>query len=346
MEMIEEKLNTIFTDCLALSELPYFVLDELQNLKISPDFPLKIIDFHTHIGMTYFLKGKIDLWKKTNYVHHYLPTKNNPIDLQNYSFNNLTKESKKKMIRDFFIGIFKTPEISVTHTIPNILMEMDNMCVEKSVVLALEIHFLFNNNDVIFTNLKNNERFIPFCSIHPALGKFEEKIEKHIAAGAKGLKFHPVFQMIAPDNDKSLKLFSYCNKYKLPILSHTSASGSEPKFMQNYSRMERFREAIKTAKDVPFILGHSGMKDGYEDAINYALEFENVYLELSGQSINSLKKIFEKVDHSRLLFGSDWPFYHVALPLAKVLIATEGDENLRRKVLYDNAVRILGLTTL
>ncbi|MEW6202673.1 MAG: amidohydrolase family protein [bacterium] len=340
---MKEKFKTNFTDCLALIELPYFHLDESEHLKINPELQLKIVDFHTHIGLSYLFRGKIDLWRKTDEVFHYFPMRGNPIDLENYAFRNLTEENKKKMKRHLIGASFFGSEWAQSHTIPNLLREMDDTGITKSVVLAIEVRFLFRNSGLILDSVKNEERLIPFCCIHPAHGRFEERLEKHIAAGAKGLKFHPVFLTIAPDDERSLKLFNMCVKYKLPILSHTNASGEEPKFMQNFARMDRFREAIKAAEGTPFILGHSGMMDGCQQAIDYAVEFENVYLELSGQPIGNLERIFEKVNHDRLLFGSDWPFYHAAYPLANILLTTEGAETLRQKILHDNAVKLLGL---
>ncbi len=44
-----------------------------------------------------------------------------------------------------------------------------------------------------------------------------------------------------------------------------------------------------------------------------------------------------------MVYGSDWPFYHQAIALAKVLMATEDRPELRRPVLYDNAARLLKL---
>ena len=49
------------------------------------------------------------------------------------------------------------------------------------------------------------------------------------------------------------------------------------------------------------------------------------------------------VPADRVLYGTDWPFYHQALTLARVLIATEDDRGLRRAVLHDNAARLFGL---
>ena len=53
--------------------------------------------------------------------------------------------------------------------------------------------------------------------------------------------------------------------------------------------------------------------------------------------------MLDVVPADRVLYGTDWPFYHQALTLARVLIATEGEPSLRRGVLHDNAVRLLGI---
>ena len=53
--------------------------------------------------------------------------------------------------------------------------------------------------------------------------------------------------------------------------------------------------------------------------------------------------MIEEADPDRIVFGTDWPFYHHALQLAKVLVVTEGKPGLRRKVLHDNAARLLRL---
>ena len=45
----------------------------------------------------------------------------------------------------------------------------------------------------------------------------------------------------------------------------------------------------------------------------------------------------------RIVFGTDWPWYHQAIGLAKVLLATEGKEQVRQQILYGNAARLLGL---
>jgi hypothetical protein len=44
----------------------------------------------------------------------------------------------------------------------------------------------------------------------------------------------------------------------------------------------------------------------------------------------------------RMLFGTDWPFYHLAASLAKLLIITKGQPQQRFALLRGNAERLLG----
>ena len=90
------------------------------------------------------------------------------------------------------------------------------------------------------------------------------------------------------------------------------------------------------------MLGHAGALQA-EQALDLARRYDNVWLELSCQSLTSLRRILDRGPHDRLVMGSDWPMYHQAIPLAKLLLVTEGAPALRRQVLYDNAARLLGL---
>ena len=81
-----------------------------------------------------------------------------------------------------------------------------------------------------------------------------------------------------------------------------------------------------------------------EEALALARRHPHVYLEISSQSLPNIRTILDRAPGERVLFGSDWPFYHQAIPLAKVLIATEGRPALRRRVLWENAAQLFGLS--
>jgi predicted TIM-barrel fold metal-dependent hydrolase len=67
-----------------------------------------------------------------------------------------------------------------------------------------------------------------------------------------------------------------------------------------------------------------------------------VYLEIASQAPSSVRRIMERAPPDRIVFGTDWPWYHQSIGLAKVLIATWDRPALRRKVLWENTARLLG----
>jgi hypothetical protein len=100
--------------------------------------------------------------------------------------------------------------------------------------------------------------------------------------------------------------------------------------------LERFPE-------VDFVFGHAGARDA-ADAIELAARHRNVWMDIHGQGVTVLAELIDRLGGDRLLYGTDWPFYHLAATLAKVLIVTEGHPKLRNAMLRGNAERLLRLT--
>ena len=80
-----------------------------------------------------------------------------------------------------------------------------------------------------------------------------------------------------------------------------------------------------------------------DQAVALQKKYKNVILEVSCISLSQMEFLIDNADPDRIVFGSDWPFYHPCLQMAKVLMLTEDNLEFRTKLLYDNAARILGL---
>ena len=63
------------------------------------------------------------------------------------------------------------------------------------------------------------------------------------------------------------------------------------------------------------------------------------------QGVTVLNQLIEQVGPDRLLYGTDWPFYHLAATLAKVLLVTRDRTDIRDAILRGNALRLLGLAS-
>jgi predicted TIM-barrel fold metal-dependent hydrolase len=77
--------------------------------------------------------------------------------------------------------------------------------------------------------------------------------------------------------------------------------------------------------------------------LELGLRYDNVWFGIHGQGISHLDRMIERTRGERLLFGTDWPFYHLAASLAKVLIVTDTPDRaaIRHAILRGNAERLL-----
>ena len=76
--------------------------------------------------------------------------------------------------------------------------------------------------------------------------------------------------------------------------------------------------------------------------LELALRYDNAWLGIHGQSVSRLEDIIRRTNGERLLFGTDWPFYHMGMSLAKVLLCTEqpGRKDIRENILRNNALTL------
>lgn len=332
----------VYSQGLDLANLPYFELRDGERLVLTDDSVGPIIDVHTHFALTFVLPGGVDLQSDAEPTEHYLSMRGKRIDFEVYINKNFTPEDLGRMKRDLTLKGMTASGMRRTHTIPNLTREMADLNIVKSVSLPIDFPILSNNAVTWLNTLKNNDAFITFGCVHPYAFQVEKKLDQQLALGARGIKVHPASQVIRPDNPRAMRLYRLCGERNLPIMFHCGPVGIEPKMGRRRSQVVLYEKALKENPDTLFILGHSGALQ-MEQALEYCKQYANVYLDLSCQSLSNVRRILEEANPDRLLYGTDWPFYHQAIALAKVLMATENDPNLRSKVLFENAARLFGI---
>ncbi len=328
-----------------LAELDYFKrLDDGRLALVEPGLE-DLIDFHTHVGWT-VLAPKVDIAREVPETRHFFSA-DLKVNLDVYSGQNLFEEHPKMIYEDLLPCILSLSRRgkNYTHTVPNLLKEMDMLKIEKSIVLGLDI-IISNNARRLGKAIGNHPRLVFFCIVHPKHPRRDKRIEEYLALGALGMKLHPEAQLKAVDSPEMIRLVQLWQKKSggMPVLPHSGYNGYEPKRAREKADMKRYWALAEVLEESPLVLGHAGM-NFYREAISIAEKHSNVFLEVSGQPPAHLKDMIERLGPDRLLFGSDWPFYPQAMPLAKVLIATEGHPEARIKILRDNARRLLGMLT-
>ncbi len=330
-----------FDNLLDLARLPYF---EVKNGRLAlADAALgPVVDCHTHLALAYGPRpAKIDLMKETPNVEIYLRG-DKPIDFDVYMNRNFAPHDLKAIERDMTKDAFGAGGMRATHTLPNLIREMSDVGVTQSVLLPIDFPFWSKNSERWLQITAGKGEIVCFGSVHPLEPRLRRQVRKLAEMGARGLKYHPAVQLVGPDHPRAMKLFRLCAEYKLPVLFHCGPVDIETRLGRRLSQVRRYERAVAENPDVDFVLGHSGALQ-MEEAIPFARKYPNVYYEIASQSLPSVERLIDVLPEGRLMTGSDWPFYHPATSIAKVLIATEKAPKARRAVLYENAARLFQL---
>lgn len=335
---------TTFASTLDLARLEWFDVEGGNQLVLAQGAEQDIgpiIDCHTHLAMSFLRRLTVDVNALTPATAYYLPV-TLPVDLDAYSNLNLDRAAMFSMKLDLAALGLTSQGMRTTHTAPNLVRDMQALGIVRSVVLPIDLPVGARNADVALAAADRYEELVAFGSVHPLDRDSERRLDEQQAAGALGIKLHPNAQFIAPDHPKTVHLCGRCGARGLPVLFHCGPVGIEPKPAARRSQVARYEATIEANPDTLFILGHSGALQTRE-AVGFAAKYPNTVFELSCLGLSDLRNVLDVVPADRVLYGTDWPFYHQALTLARVLIATEDDRALRSAVLHDNAVRLLGL---
>ncbi len=336
-----------------LSELPWFELDSLGKLVcVADDFPTAI-DMHCHLGISMLLAPDIDLMRPAERVRHLLDCDSEDpgceLDLDVYINANFTEDDLWELRKGVVAQAIWGSSAAATHTIPNLLAEMKATRVGEAVILPIAFGLPFGDDLTerwlaAIDQPAVGAQLLKAASVHPRDPERIEKLDRYAAAGARAIKLHPTMQRFYPDDPDVMDIYEACERLGLVVTFHAGRAGIEPESTHRYAMPRHFEGALSSFPGVNFVLLHSGARDA-ASALDLGLRYENAWLGIHGQGVTSLHEMLEATGGERMLFGTDWPFYHLAATLAKVLIVTEGKPEQRAAILRGNAERLLAPPT-
>lgn len=334
----DEHLPLRFATRNALAELPWFEVDHdeivLGDKSIGP-----VIDMHTHYALPVLSVHHIDMTAETPSSNlllgaccaHHLDIRAN----QCFGPNELVN-----LKRDLLLGGLTGRGKRKDHTAPNLARDMRSMNVVHSAVLGIDMAIPNTHPRDTLIAARARTEATGYGSVHPRAFNARERFEEQMHLGARGLKLHPPNQLFRPDAWYAMRIYRWCGAEGIPVFWHAGPAGIEPKAGQFCAQMKHYERPLRELPGTTFVLGHAGSLQ-HREAIALQRKYPNTWLEISGLSLGQLREVIAEGDTDRVVFGSDWPFYHPVLPLAKVLIATEGQPAVRKKILHDNAARLL-----
>jgi predicted TIM-barrel fold metal-dependent hydrolase len=273
---------------------------------------MSVIDFHIHLGSTFY--------------------KQNPFILQLKETN---PELYKRTIKDF------TDD-------PKVLEKfLIGQGVDRAVVLP-ELHPLSNfemTTEMVVEYCRNSDILIAFAHLNPnaeadPLGKLKYYINK---LNCSGLKLLPSYHHFYPNEQHLYPLYEFAQKINLPIMFHIGSS-TFPHTKLKYCDPFCLDEICADFPNLTVIACHGGRGFWY-DTISFLLKLhKNLYVDVAGLPPKQLLDFFPDLESKsdRFIFGSDWP--GIPSTIKKNIVCVQNlpvSEAVKKEILYGNAQRIL-----
>lgn len=333
-----------------LANLPWFDLDADNNLVCNDEQVPRAIDIHCHLGMSVLFRPYLDLNRAWPRVEHLLdcdhPEQACELDLDVYANGNFSPQGLEQLASEIRAQGLWGSRAARTQTIPNLIAEMDRMRVDQAILLPIKVGLWFGDNltDQWRSSVREasmEHRLRVGFSVNPHSSNCLEDFDAEVARGGRIVKLHPTVQRFFPDDPNAMAIYQRARELGVIVFFHGGRAGIEPADNQAYALPRHYTAALREFPEVQFILGHAGARD-HANMLNMALQHPNAWIGIHGQSLRNLDNMINLTGGRQLLFGTDWPFYHIGMSLAKVLIVTDSESRLaaRHAILRGNATRL------
>jgi len=228
---------------------------------------------------------------------------------------------------------------------------MDKVSIDKCCISSLNNVFYkdiqVGNEDLYKEVKEHSKRFISFGVINPSFPGWQEDFESsYNKLGIKGIKLYPNYHQYDLKYGGILTLLKKTTEYKLQVLiqiriederCHHWLTKVPPVSTADISFV------IEKFPELKIILG--GIKLGEVKKLRSIIkENDFVFVETSWiDSLNGIDKLVKMVGISKILFGTNMPFFYPQSNLSKVQIENHLPKEDKEKILYKNAQKLLSL---
>lgn len=177
----------------------------------------------------------------------------------------------------------------------------------------------FVQSNYFTTDLRNrSEKLIPFVSAHPGVLQ-QNELRTHLvdcfdSRDAAGVKLHPNSQRIHPADPSYRLVYQELVERDLPLVAHSG----EDKKEQGLADLDSFSAVAEDFPRLKLILAHLG-GNGWKYTAEFANTYPAVFFDLCeiiewtnserGPTRVQLARLIQQIGVSRVLMGSDFPWY-------------------------------------
>ncbi|MGI6225238.1 MAG: amidohydrolase family protein [Peptococcales bacterium] len=238
-------------------------------------------------------------------------------------------------------------------TVAEVVEDLDKYNVEVAVVTGRDCETTYaaksNNPSVVeFVNMYP-KKFIGFAGMDPHKGMraIEELKDLVENKGLKGAAIDPYLAQIYVNDAKYYPIYSKCCELNIPLVITTGPATLVPNAVIDHVAPRYIDFVARDFPELKIIISHGGYP-WVNEMIIVAQRNENVYLELSEyEFFPQSEAYFQAINtiiSDKVLFASAHPFvdFKDAIENYKKLPL---DDDVREKVMYWNAAKVLGIET-
>jgi len=183
----------------------------------------------------------------------------------------------------------------------DLVAKMDQAGVAKSVVFPF-VEGNFTNDAVKTAYDEFPDRLVPYCAVNPWQPDAAAEVRRCVSDWKfKGLKLHPTINGFhLADPILVDPLFEEAGDLGIPIIVHGASD--------LYNAPPEFAEMARRFPRVKLLMAHMGFFWSVEQAISYAKEIPNLYLETSRAPIFEIATAVLKAGAGKVIWGTDSPF--------------------------------------
>jgi uncharacterized protein len=213
--------------------------------------------------------------------------------------------------------------------------KLDAVGAQKAVMFPF-VEGNFTNDEIKVAYDEFPDRLIPYCAVNPwqpdAVAEFRRCVTEW---SFKGLKLHPTINGYHLSDPALVNpLFEEAESFGVPIIVHGASDllNSPPEFAEMARRFPR----------VKLLMAHMGFFWSVDQAIEYARDIPNLYLETSRAPIFEVTNAVRELGPDRVIWGTDAPVVDYEWEFKKMERCTP-DKAIYNRVMGGTMADILGL---
>jgi predicted TIM-barrel fold metal-dependent hydrolase len=190
-------------------------------------------------------------------------------------------------------------------------------------------------NHLVYAALERlPDRVYGFVCINPrAGGEALRTMEDGFHHGCRGVKLAPIVHQFSFGEPVLGEVAAACGERGFPVYTHLAPP---------VSTLADFVALARRFPGTNFILGHMGGDLSSADAIDFAAEVPNLYLETSLGHYLVIREALARLGPGKLFFGSEFPLGHPRAELENIRLQ---DPSAHDALLAGNVLRLLGVPT-